>query len=72
MYEYHKVLRRPDLVTSRPDAQIVTPAISNERLAGVWARLRDRLSAVDSSFGMVQVTQNGGTRPGDPAHHSLM
>ena len=58
LYEYHKVLCRPDLVTSRPGAEIVTHMISNEMLAGVWARLRDRLSAVDSSFGMVHVTEN--------------
>ena len=58
LYEYHKVLRRPDLVTSRPGIDIVTHLISNERLAGVWARLRDRLSAVDSSLGMVHVTED--------------
>ena len=34
LYEYHKVLRRPDLVTSRPGAEIVTHLISNEMLAG--------------------------------------
>ena len=56
--ESHKVLRSPDSVTSKPDAQIVTPLISNERLAGVWVRLRDLLSAVDSSFGMVHVTED--------------
>ena len=58
LYEYHKVLRRPDLVTSRPGAEIVTHLISNERLAWVWARMRDRLSAVDSSLGMVHVTED--------------
>ena len=29
---------------------------SNEMMAGVWARLRDRLSALDSSSSMVEVT----------------
>ena len=44
--EYNKVLRRPDLVTSKPGAQVVTHLISNEMLAWVWDRLRDRLSVV--------------------------
>ena len=44
LYEDKKVLCRPNLVTSKPGAQAVTHLI---RLAGVWARLRDRLSAVD-------------------------
>ena len=30
--------------------------VTNDMLAGVWARLRDRLSAVDSSSSMVEVT----------------
>jgi hypothetical protein len=58
LYEYHKVLRSPDLVMSKPGAQITQNLVSNEMLAGVWARLRDRLSSVDSSYSMVHVTQD--------------
>ena len=58
LYEYNKVLRRPDLVTSKVVAQVVTHLISNEMLAWVWARLLDRLSAIDSSFSMVHVTED--------------
>ena len=57
LYEYHKVLRHPDLVMSKPGSQITTILVSNDMLAGVWARLRDRLSSVDSSSSMVQVTE---------------
>lgn len=58
LYEYHKVLRSPDLVMSKPGAKITQNLVSNEMLAGVWARLRDRLSSVDSSDSMVHVTQD--------------
>lgn len=61
LYEYHKVLRSPDLVTSRPGAAITQNLVSNDMLAGVWARLRDRLSSVDGSSSMVQVTQDYAT-----------
>ena len=56
LYEYHKVLRRPDLVMSKPGNQIPSNLVGNDILAGVWARLRDRLSSVDFSS-MVQVTE---------------
>ena len=56
LYEYEQVLRRPDLVISRPDARIVKYLVSNDMFAGVWARLRDRLSSLDSSLSMVEVT----------------
>ena len=58
LYEYNKVVCSPDLVTGKPGAQVVTHLISNHMLAGVWARLRDSLSAVDSSFSMVHVTED--------------
>ena len=58
VYEYEKVLRDPQLITSQPGARITTHVISNERLAAVWARLRDRLASVDASSSMVQVTQD--------------
>ena len=54
------VLRSPDLVTSKPGAQleITKHLISNEMLACVWTGLRDRLSAVDSSFSMEHVKKD--------------
>ena len=45
-------------MTGRQGAEIVTHLISNERLAGVWVRLRDRLSAVNSSLCMMHVTED--------------
>ena len=56
LYEIQQVLCRPDLVTSKPGAENVRYLVSNEMLASVWARLRDRLSALDSSSSMVEVT----------------
>jgi hypothetical protein len=58
VYEYERVLRDPALITSKPGARITTYVISSERLAAVWARLRDRLSSVDASSSMVQVTED--------------
>jgi hypothetical protein len=43
---------------SKSGAKITQNLVSNEMLAGVWARLRDRLSSVDSSDSMVHVTQD--------------
>ena len=56
LYEVEQILRRPDLVLSKPGAKTVRYLVSNEMMAGVWARLRDRLSALDSSSSMVEVT----------------
>ena len=51
-----QILRRPDLILSKPGAKTVRYLVSNEMMARVWARLRDRLSALDSSSSMVEVT----------------
>ena len=56
LYEVEQVLRRPDLVLSQPGADKVRYLVTNDMLASVWARLRDRLSALDSSSSMVEVT----------------
>jgi len=56
LYEVEQILRRPDLVLSKPGAKTVRYLVSNEMMAGVWARLRDHLSALDSSSSMVEVT----------------
>ena len=61
LYEIEQVLRRPDLVLSKPGAKVPRYLVSNEMLAGVWARLRDRLSALDSSSSMVEVTKDYAT-----------
>ena len=58
VYEYERVLRHPSLITSPPGAKIPTYVISNEMLAAVWARLRDRLASVDSSSSMIQITED--------------
>ena len=46
------------MVTSKPGAQVITHLISNEMLVRVWARLLNCLSAVNSSFSMVHVTED--------------
>lgn len=56
VYEYERVLRDPALITSNPGTSVTTYVISNDMLAAVWARLRDRLASVDSSWSMVEVT----------------
>ena len=56
LYEVEQVLRRPDLVLSQPGADKVRYLVTNDMLASVWARLRDCLSALDSSSSMVEVT----------------
>ena len=61
LYEVEQVLRRPDLVLSRPAADKVRYLVTNDMLASVWSRLRDRLSALDSSSSMVEVTMDYAT-----------
>ena len=56
LYEVEQILRRPNLVLSKPGSTTARHLVSNEMMAGVWARLRDRLSALDSSSSMVEVT----------------
>ena len=54
----HKMLCRPDLVLSKPGSQITTYLVGWY----MWARLRDRLSSVDSSSSMVQITEQYAAR----------
>ena len=49
------MLRRPNLVLSKPGADKVKYLVTNEMMKGMWARLRDRWSALDSSSSMVGV-----------------
>ena len=51
LYAYTQVLRAAELYNS-PDSPLVTDAM----LRSVWTRLRDRLSSLDSSSTMVEVT----------------
>jgi len=61
LYEVEQVLRRPDLVLSKPGAKVPRYLVTNEMKAGVWARLRDRLSSLDSSSAMLEVTMDYAT-----------
>ena len=51
LYAYTQVLRAAELYNS-PDSLLVADAM----LRSVWTRLRDRLSSLDSSSTMVEVT----------------
>lgn len=51
LHMYMQVLRAPELYYS-PDSPVITEAM----IRRVWTRLRDRLSSLDSSASMVQVT----------------
>ena len=51
LYSYTQVLRAQELYTT-PDS----PVVSDAMLRRVWTRLRDRLSSLDSSSTMVEVT----------------
>ncbi len=53
-----KVLRKPELIlchASRPGGN-TKHFVGNAMLTGVWERLRDSLSAIDSSTSMIEVT----------------
>ena len=62
LHEAEQVLCRPDLVTvlvlSKPNTNKVRYLVSNQMTAGLWARLRDSLSALDSSSSMVEVSKD--------------
>ena len=51
VYWYMQVLRAPSLYRG-PDR----PVVSDARMRGIWTRLRDRSSSLDSSLTMVEVT----------------
>jgi hypothetical protein len=51
LHSYTEILRAPALYKS-PNR----PLVSDAKMRGVWARLRDRLSSLDSSSTMVEVT----------------
>jgi len=51
LHSYMEVLRAPALYHG-PDR----PVVSDAKMRGVWTRLRDRMSSLDSSSSMVEVT----------------
>jgi hypothetical protein len=58
MHLIKKVLRKPEFIlchASGPEG-MTKHLVSNAILTGVWERLRDRLSAIDSSTSIIQVT----------------
>jgi hypothetical protein len=50
------VLRKPEFILSTSDKGRNTYLVPNAMLEGVWTRLRDRLSSLDSSTSLVEVT----------------
>jgi hypothetical protein len=56
MHHIEKELRKPEFILSRDARGIPKHLVSNEMLQGVWIRLRDRLTAIDGSTSMIEVT----------------
>jgi hypothetical protein len=50
------VLRKPKFILSCSDKGVTKYLVSNEMLERVWIRLRDRLSSLDSSTLLLEVT----------------
>jgi len=51
VYRFNQVLRAPELYLSP-----TRPLVSDQMLRGVWTRLRDRLSSLDSDSSILHVT----------------
>ena len=50
------VLRKPEFILSTSDKGVNKYLVPNAMLEGVWTRLRDRLSSLDSSTSLLEVT----------------
>ena len=50
------VLRKPEFILSRSDKCVTKYLVTNDMLGNVWIRLRDRLSSLDSSTSLIEVT----------------
>ena len=50
------VLRKPEFILSRSDKGVTKYLVTNDMLGNVWIRLRDRLSSLDSSTSLIEVT----------------
>jgi len=55
------VLRKPEFILSTTDKGKNTYLVPNAMLEGVWIRLRDRLSSLDSSTSLIEVTTDYAT-----------
>ncbi len=55
-YLITSVLRKPEFILSCSDKGINKYLVGNEMLERVWIRLRDRLSSLDSSTSLLEVT----------------
>ena len=53
MHRFIQVLRGKELYLGQGDTR---PLVTDQMLRAVWARLRDRLSSLDSPSSMVEVT----------------
>ena len=56
MYEIEKVLRNPDTVKGYDKNGAPIYIISKQRLKNVFARLRNRLSSIDSSTSTIEIS----------------
>ena len=52
------VLRKPEFILRTSDKGVNTYLVTNDMLENVWVRLRDRLSSLDSSTSLVEVTSD--------------
>ena len=52
------VLRKPEFILRTSDKGVNTYLVTNDMLEKVWVRLRDRLSSLDSSTSLVEVTSD--------------
>jgi hypothetical protein len=56
-----KVQSKPDFILSTSDKGVNKYLVPNAMLENVWARLRDRLSSLDSSTSLIEVTSEYAT-----------
>ena len=52
------VLRKPEFILRTSDKGVNTYLVTNDMLENVWVRLRDRLSLLDSSTSLVEVSSD--------------
>ena len=52
------VLRKPEFILRTSDKGVNTYLVTNDMLEKVWVRLRDRLSSLDSSTSLIEVTSD--------------
>ena len=52
------VLRKPEFILRTSDKGVNTYLVTNDMLENVWVRLRNRLSSLDSSTSLIEVTSD--------------